>query len=844
MKQKFDVTGMTCSACSAHVEKSVRKLNGIQSVAVNLLQNSMTVDYDSDIVDSGTIIQAVEHGGYGASLKGNDKNKIIKNVDESAKAMKKRMIWSIIFLVPLFYICMGHMFNIPLPPIFIGHNNMMIFALTQLFLTIPIVILNKHYFVNGFKNLVHLAPNMDTLIALGASAAGGYSVIQLFVMAYEIGRGNISAAHDSMMNLYFESCGMILALITVGKFMEARSKSRTSQAIEKLINLAPKTAVVIRDGKELEISAEQVAVNDVFLIRSGNAIPCDGEVIDGLCSIDQSAITGESIPVSKEKSDTVMAGTICTSGYAKAVCRKTAENSTLSQIIALVEEASSSKAPISKLADRVSGVFVPIVMAIALIAVIAWLISGAAFASALSMGISVLVISCPCALGLATPTAIMVGTGKGAENGILVKSAESLEIAHKITTVVLDKTGTVTEGKPKVTDVIPVKGLSEKDLFSAAYPLEKSSSHPLSGAICEYAERNFDLSSSCSNYIEVQGRGISAVVSDKNVLAGNLRFMRENNVDISILSKEANKLANNGKTPLFFSSDGKLLGIIAVADTVKNTSKNAVTQMKSMGMKVIMLTGDNQLTANAIQQQIQADKVISEVLPQDKEAEIRYLQEQGEKVAMIGDGINDSPALARADVGIAIGAGQDIAIESADIVLMKIDLQDAAATFALSKAVIKNIKENLFWALFYNSLGIPLAAGVFYPIFGWTLNPMFGAAAMSLSSFFVVTNALRLKFFKPKFNKIPYEPQSQNSDKIIELKGNDVMKKVMKIEGMMCGHCTGRVTKVLNAIDGVEADVSLEDKAAYLTITKDVSDEILKNTVESEGYEVTEINEG
>lgn len=842
MKQRFDVTGMTCSACSAHVEKSVRKLQGVKSVAVSLLQNSMTVDYDGDILDSNDIIKAVEHGGYGADVAGKKDNTSPKAVDDSAKKMKNRMIWSIAFLIPLFYICMGHMFNIPIPAIFTGHKNMMIFALTQLFLTIPIVILNKHYFVNGFKNLVHLSPNMDTLIALGATAAGGYSVIQLFVMAYEMGRGNMSAAHDSMMNLYFESCGMILALITVGKYMEARSKSKTSQAIEKLINLAPKTAVVIRDGTELEIPVEQVALHDVFVIRSGKAIPCDGEIIKGICSVDQSAITGESIPVSKEESDTIMAGTICTTGYAKAVCRKTAENSTLSQIIALVEEASSSKAPISKLADKVSGVFVPIVITIALIAIIIWLIIGASFASALSVGIAVLVISCPCALGLATPTAIMVGTGKGAENGILVKSAESLEIAHKITTVVLDKTGTVTEGKPVVTDVITVEGITEAQLLSSAYPLEKSSSHPLSNAVCEYAESNFNLSAKCGNYSEIQGKGVSATVDGKTVLAGNLRFMQENNIDVTALSQQSQSLANNGKTPLFFSRDGKLLGIIAVADTVKNTSKNAIAQMKNMGMKVIMLTGDNRRTANAIQEQIQADEVIAEVLPQDKEAEIRRLQEHGEKVAMIGDGINDSPALARADVGIAIGAGQDIAIESADIVLMKSDLQDAAKAFALSKAVIKNIKENLFWALFYNSLGIPLAAGVFYPLFGWTLNPMFGAAAMSLSSFFVVTNALRLKFFKPKFDIVPYE--SINADKTIETKGNDTMKKVMKIEGMMCGHCTGRVDKVLNTLDGVEATVSLEDKAAYLTITGDISNEILKSTVEAEGYEVTEINEG
>ena len=833
MKQKFDVMGMTCSACSAHVEKSVRKLDGINNVAVNLLKNSMVVDFDDSVVDTDAIIKAVEHGGYGASVAGSEKT-ATKQADDSVKSAKKRMIWSVVFLLPLMYLCMGHMFNLPLPSIVTGHKNMMIFALLQLFLTLPIVILNRHYFINGYKNLIHLSPNMDTLIALGSSAAGIYSVIQLFCMAYQLGRGNMTAAHESMMNLYFESCGMILAIITVGKFMEARSKSRTSQAIEKLVNLAPKTAVVLRDGNELEIPLEQVAVGDILVIRSGNAIPCDAELTDGSCSVDQSAITGESIPVLKAKGDSIISGTICINGFAKAVCKKTAEDSTLSQIIALVDEASSSKAPISKLADKVSGIFVPVVMAIALVATIVWLISGASFGTALSVGITVLVISCPCALGLATPTSIMVGTGKGAENGILIKSAESLETAHKVTTVVLDKTGTVTLGKPVVTDVLTVDGVSEKELFAAAFPIESSSAHPLSHAVCEYSNSNFTLSADCTDYQEHTGLGVSAVVDGKTVLAGNLKFMQQNSVDVTAMADKGNALANDGKTPLYISSDGKILGIIAVADTVKNTSKNAISEMKKMGMKVVMLTGDNERTANAIQRQINADSVISDVLPQDKEAKIRQLQQQGETVAMIGDGINDSPALARADVGIAIGGGQDIAIESADIVLMKNDLQDAAVAFSLSKAVIKNIKENLFWALFYNSLGIPLAAGVFYPISGWTLSPMFGAAAMSLSSFFVVTNALRLKLFKPDINMIPYEEYTQK-------KGSDVMQKTMKIDGMMCGHCTARVSKVLNAIDGVSADVSLDDKAAYLTISGDVSDELLKSTVEAEGYTVTAI---
>ena len=835
--QKFDVTGMTCSACSAHVDKSVRKLEGVADVNVNLLQNSMTVDYDDSKVSNDAIIQAVEKAGYGASVKGSEpKDK--KSVDQ-ADAMKKRLIWSIVFLVPLFYLCMGHMIGLPLPPIFTGHKNMMIFGLVQMLLTVPIVFLNRNYFINGFKNIVHLSPNMDSLIALGSSAAGVYSVIQMFSMAYYMGRGDMAAAHSSMMNLYFESCGMILTLITVGKYLESRSKAKTSQAIEKLVDLAPKTATVLVNGQEREVPVEQVKVGDVFIVRSGSTVACDGEIVEGSCSVDQSAITGESIPVSKTVSDSLMAGTICTNGNVEVRCNKTSENSTLAQIITLVEEASSSKAPISKLADKVSGIFVPVVIGIALLAAIIWGIAGADFAKSLSIGISVLVISCPCALGLATPTAIMVGTGKGAEMGILIKSAESLEIAHKVTTVVLDKTGTVTEGKPAVTDIITAEGVSEQQLLEYAYPLEKMSSHPLSNAICSYAEDNYNITIACSDYSETAGRGISGMVNGKAIKAGNKKFMQESGIDTSSLEQSVATLADNAKTPLFFSCDNKLLGIIAVADTVKNTSANAIKQMQDMGMKVIMLTGDNKKTADAIQKQIHADKVIADVLPQDKESVIRKMQEKGERVAMIGDGINDSPALARADVGIAIGAGQDIAIESADIVLVKNDLQDAAVAFALSKAVITNIKENLFWALFYNSLGIPLAAGVFYPILGWTLDPMFGAAAMSLSSFFVVTNALRLKMFKPKFKLIPYKSQNNiNTDK---MRGSNTMKKVMRIDGMMCGHCTGRVSNALNAIDGVSADVSLKDKAAYVELSGDISDDVLKNTVEAEGYKVISI---
>ena len=838
INKKFNVTGMTCSACSAHVEKAVKKLEGASFVNVNLLQNSMNVEYDESKLDDIKIIKAVEDAGYGASVFG--EKTVEKETKSNADLMKKRLIWSIVFLVPLFYLCMGHMIGLPLPPIFEGHKNMMIFALAQLFLTIPIVILNKNYFINGFKNIAHRSPNMDSLIALGSSAAGGYSIVQLFEMAYFMGRGDLESAHASMMNLYFESCGMILALITVGKYLESRSKAKTSQAIEKLVNLAPKTAVIIREDNEIEIPVEQVQAGDIFIIRSGKAVPCDGEIIEGSCSLDQSALTGESLPVDKTVGDNLMAGSICTNGYIKVKCTKTSENSTLAQIIALVEEASSSKAPIAKLADKVSGVFVPIVMAIAVISAVVWGLCGADFAKALSVGISVLVISCPCALGLATPTAIMVGTGKGAEMGILIKSAESLEIAHKVTTVVLDKTGTVTEGKPMVTDILVAKGIDEQRLFEYAYPLEKLSAHPLSKAICNYGEANFSIKKSCTDYREIAGRGIEGAIDGKVIRAGNLAFMQENDVDVTALKSSGENLAEAGKTPMYFSCDNKLLGIIAVADVIKNTSENAIKQMQKMGMKVIMLTGDNKKTADAIGQQIYADKVISDVLPQDKETQIRQLQQSGECVAMIGDGINDSPALARADVGIAIGAGQDIAIESADIILVNNDLQDAVSAFSLSKSVIKNIKENLFWALFYNSLGIPLAAGVFYPLLGWTLNPMFGAAAMSLSSFFVVSNALRLKMFKPKFEKQKFIPQSNKVNN--EMKGNDVMKKVMKIDGMMCAHCTGRVDKVLNAIDGVKAEVSLEDKAAYLEITGDISNDLLKDTVEAEGYKVISID--
>ena len=843
-RKKFDVTGMTCSACQAHVEKSVNKLDGIISCNVNLLQNSMSVEFDSEKTSTDKIIKAVEDAGYGAFEKGK-KNEEQHDQSDELKHMKKRLWWSVGFLIPLFYICMGHMVNFPLPPIFTGHKNMMIFALTQLLLTVPIIALNFHYFRNGFKNLIRRSPNMDSLIALGASAAFVYSVYGLYKMAYFMGRNDFSAAHGSMMNLYFESCGMILTLITVGKFLEARSRGKTSDAIKKLVSLAPKTAVVIRDGKEVEIPAEQVAVGDIFIIKAGWSVPCDGVVIEGNCTIDQSALTGESIPVEKTAGSKVMSATVSSGGFVKCRCEKAEKDSTLSQIISLVEEASSSKAPIARLADKISGIFVPIVIIIALISAVVWLLAGKEFSFALTMAISVLVISCPCALGLATPTAIMVGTGKGAQNGILIKSAESLETAHLTNVAVLDKTGTCTEGKPAVQQVF-TENISKDELLKYVYSLEKRSSHPLAKAAANYCSKEGISELPADEYSETVVGGLSGKVSGKTVLIGNKRLMKQNGVDISPLLHNADNSAEQGEIPLFAAIDGKLCGVITVADPVKSTSKAAISDLKKMKISTVMLTGDNEKTAKAIQKKLGIDKVYAELMPEDKAEIIKKLQAEGKKTVMIGDGINDAPALTAADVGIAIGAGQDIAIESADIVLMKNDLQDAVTAIKLSRAVIKNIRENLFWALIYNTIGIPLAAGVFFPIFGWKLNPMFGAAAMSLSSVCVVTNALRLNFFKSgkKSSSMTVQDKSENptadfdNNKKTEVK---TMKKVMKIEGRMCSHCTGTVTKVLNAIDGVKAEVSLEDKCAYIELSKDVSDDVLKKNVTDAGYEVIDI---
>ncbi len=826
MTEKFNVTGMTCSACSAHVEKSVKKLNGVKSVNVNLLQNNMHVDFDETAVSVDDIINAVVSGGYGASVAGKKQEKKDNKIDNEISNMKFRLIVSLVCLVPLMYISMGHMWGWPFLSVFHGAENGITFALTQMLLTLPIMYVNRKYYITGFKTLFHGAPNMDSLIAIGSGAAFAYGIIAIYCIGYGLGHGDKEFAHSYMINLYFESAAMILALITLGKFLESRAKGKTSQAIEKLIDLSPKTAVVIRDGKEVTVGVDDVQIGEIVVVKAGQSVPLDGVIVEGNGAIDESAITGESIAVEKNIGDKVIGATINKSGYFKFKVEKIGEDTALSQIIHLVEEASASKAPIAKLADKVSGIFVPVVISIAVITIIVWLLLGKGVSFALSMGISVLVISCPCALGLATPTAIMVGTGKGAQYGILTKSAESLETAHQVDTVVLDKTGTITEGKPSVTDIAPV-GISDKELLQIAASIEYLSEHPLAKAIVEKADGlKF---SDVADFEQIVGQGVKGNVDGKKVLAGNYKMMRENNIEVS----EDEIFANDGKTSLYFAVDNKFVGIIAVADTIKATSRQAIEDMRNMGLDVIMLTGDNAVTANAIKNKLSLSSAVAEVLPSDKEDEVRKLQQNGHKVAMVGDGINDAPALTRADVGIAIGAGTDIAIESADIVLMKSDLQDVVTSIELSHSVIKNIKENLFWAFFYNALGIPVAAGVLYGIAGLKLNPMIAALAMSFSSVFVVSNALRLRFFKPKCNNIKTVKNE---------KENKTMTKTIKINGMMCSHCTGRVGEVLNAIDGVSAEVSLDNGGqAVVTLVKDVSDDVLKKAVVDAGYEVVGI---
>lgn len=849
MKQKFDVTGMTCSACSAHVEKSVAKVPGVRSVTVNLLSNNMAVDYDETASSDAAVIHAVEEAGYGASVhagaaSSRPQAKAAPAADPMAAEianMKRRLIVSFVFLIPLFYISMGHMMGLPLPHFLHGTANALVFAFTQLLLTLPIAYVNRKYYQVGFKTLFKGAPNMDSLIAIGSAAAMIYGVVAIYMIGWGLGHGDTALVEQYSMDLYFESAGMILALITLGKFLETRSKGKTSEAITKLMDLAPKTALVEREGVEAEIPVEEVAVGDLLIVKPGASIPVDGEITEGSAAVDESAITGESIPVDKGPGDRVIAATINRSGYFKFRATKVGADTTLAQIVALVEDAANSKAPIAKLADKVSGVFVPVVICIAVIAAVTWLLLGHTVEFALSIGIAVLVISCPCALGLATPVAIMVGTGKGAENGILIKSAEALETAHTIDTVVLDKTGTITEGRPRVTDIRTADGLSETELLTIAASVEKPSEHPLSTAIVEEAARRNLSLRAVTGFEAVAGQGVAAEVGGVRYLAGNRRMMEENRIELGGFAEKGETLSGEGKTPLYFAGEGKALGVVAVADTVKPTSRAAIEAFGQMGVDVVMLTGDNKRTAAAIQKQLGIGRVVAEVLPQDKEREVAKLQEQGRKVAMVGDGINDAPALTRADVGIAIGAGTDVAIESADVVLMKSDLLDAVTAIDLSRAVIRNIKQNLFWAFFYNSIGIPLAAGVFFSVLGWKLNPMFGAAAMSLSSVCVVSNALRLKLFQPR-RAAASNTNSNQREKINQKEEIISMKKTMVIEGMSCGHCSARVEKALNALDGVTAKVDLEAKTASIETEGRVSDEQMKAAVTDAGYDVVSLS--
>lgn len=850
MKEKFDVTGMTCSACSSRVEKCVSKLEGVQEVSVNLLTNSMQVEFDETVLQEDQIIGAVVKAGYGASPKTatNNVKTVAKRenpVYDEQQNMKMRLTVSFLFLIPLMYVSMGHMVGLPLPSWLEGTENGVSFAFTQLLLCLPVIYVNRKYYIKGFQNLYHLSPNMDSLIAVGSCASLVYGIFAIYRMSYGLGQGNMEIVHRYYHDLYFESAAMILALITVGKYLEARSKGKTSEAITKLLDLAPKTAVVQRGGKEEEIPVEMVQAGDIVVVRPGNSIPVDGFIIEGSTSVDEAAITGESIPVHKQVNDTVIAATINKSGYIRFKATRVGDDTTFAQIVRLVEEASSSKAPIAKIADKIAGIFVPTVMGISLVTLLVWLAVGAGVEFALSCAISVLVISCPCALGLATPVAIMVGTGKGAENGILIKSGEALETAHNIQSVVLDKTGTITQGQPIVTDWETI--IKENEFLSIVAGLEEKSGHPLAEAILDFTKKKATIPVKIEEFDEVPGRGIKGKAGDVWYFAGNRKLMEENGIYFKEYEKKMESLADEGKTPMLFADEKKVFGMIAVADVVKPTSFQAVQQFKELGIEVVMLTGDNRRTAEAIRKQMDIDTVIAEVLPTDKEREIVKLQSQGKKVAMIGDGINDAPALARADIGMAIGAGTDVAIESADVVLMKNDLLDAVTAIRLSKAVIRNIKQNLFWAFFYNTLGIPIAAGLFYHALGLKLNPMIGAAAMSCSSIFVVTNALRLKRFKASRGVESNREKEEDKEAMLQSNKIDIYHKeenimiTMKINGMMCPHCQAAVKKALEAFEGIQADVSLEDKAAYITAAGEVDKEALKKAVIDAGYEVVSV---
>ena len=855
--QQFIVTGMSCAACSARVEKAVSKVEGVTSCSVSLLTNSMGVE---GTAADQAIIQAVEAAGYGASVKGEAaehtgassmaaEEEMLK--DHDTPVLKRRLLASLGFLIVLMYFSMGHMmWGWPLPAFF--ENNHIAMGLVQLLLTGIVMVINQKFFISGFTSLAHRAPNMDTLVALGSTAAFGYSTYALFAMTDAQVKGDMEMVMHYMHEFYFESAAMILTLITVGKMLEARSKGKTTDALKGLMKLAPKTAIVERNGQEVTVPIAQVKKGDIFLVRPGENVPVDGVILEGTSALNEAALTGESIPVDKKPGDVVSAATLNQSGFIRCEATRVGEDTTLSQIIQMVSDAAATKAPIAKIADKVSGVFVPAVITIAVITMIVWLLAGESVGFALARGISVLVISCPCALGLATPVAIMVGNGMGAKNGILFKTAVSLEETGKVQIVALDKTGTITNGEPVVTDMVPAEGVTEESLLALAASLEKRSEHPLAKAILKYVGEQQLTVEDVSEFEALPGNGLTAVRNGVKLAGGNYAFIRTQTEVSEDLLKQSEALAEQGKTPMFFSENGRLAGIIAVADTMKKDSRQAVSELRNMGIRVVMLTGDNERTARAIGVQAGVDDVIAGVLPDGKESVIRKLQQYG-KVAMVGDGINDAPALTRADMGIAIGAGTDVAIDAADVVLMKSRLSDVAAAVRLSRATLRNIHENLFWAFFYNVIGIPLAAGVWIPIFGWTLNPMFGAAAMSLSSFCVVTNALRLNLFN--MHDAKKDKKLKNPAIIKELVDNNktnynqenkeigTMKKTMKIEGMMCGHCEATVKKALEGLDGVaSAEVSHEAGTAVVELSADVADDVLKKTVEDKDYKVTAIN--
>ena len=853
MKQ-YNVNGMSCAACSTRVEKAVSKVEGVTSCSVSLLTNSMGVEGDAKEAD---ILAAVEKAGYSASVKGENTAKPAEHAEEEflkdkeTPVLKKRLILSFCFLVPLMYLSMGHMmWNWPLPAFMDGNHVMM--GLVQLYLTVIIMIINQKFFINGFKSLFHGAPNMDTLVALGSFASFGYSSYALFAMTYAQHKGDAEAVMGYMHEFYFESAAMILTLITVGKMLEARSKGKTTDALKSLMKLSPKSAIIERDGKETEVPVEQVCTGDIFVVRPGENIPVDGIVLEGNSAVNEAALTGESIPVDKQAGDRVFAATINQSGFIRCESTRVGEDTTLSQIIRMVSDAAATKAPIAKVADKVSGIFVPAVISIAVVTVIAWLIAGESVGFALARGISVLVISCPCALGLATPVAIMVGNGVGAKNGILFKTAVSLEETGKVEIAVLDKTGTITSGEPKVTDVLAADGYSKEELLRSAYSLESKSEHPLAKAIVAYGEEKQTKQLAVTGFKALPGNGLEGKVGDADVKGGSLKFAQSQTKIPEKIRNQAEKLAEEGKTPLMFLKNGILMGMIAVADVIRADSSQAVKELQDMGIEVVMLTGDNERTAKAIGRQAGVDRVIAGVLPDGKEEVIRKLKEQG-KVAMVGDGINDAPALTRADIGIAIGAGADVAIDAADVVLVKSRLSDVPAAIRLSRGTLRNIYENLFWAFFYNVIGIPLAAGIWIPVFGWKLNPMFGAAAMSLSSFCVVTNALRLNLLNVKDSRKDKKIRRKAAvpaGKVVAAaeintetkKENMTMTKTMKIEGMMCGHCEAAVKKALEALDGVAgAEVSHEKGTAVVTLEKDVDNAVLTKAVEDKDYKVVSV---